>query len=221
MRSISIVVIALSSIACAQETRDVLVGYQSRDVLVGKKHKQIAQPVNATLDIQRGRLLAVQPSSYYAGANTQYYYVSPACLNTWWCHILAGDPSATTEFVYGTAMWFVVQGPEYTYVAYSTELASPQDFTINGNVAYGLYGSRLYIWNDLGYYYALTIYQKAVAPQPAVSRPSPPLHYAEAAAPTTGTAARNAADDAPVRREHRCASDQPLERNGPMLTSCR
>jgi len=149
------------------QMRTITVGYENRkeQFTVGKKTKwrRVSVPVTITVAELPGKVLAVQRSSYYAGTNTQYNYVSPACLNSFWCHLLAGDPGATSQAVYQPYTLLVIQGADFTYGATSTELSSGR-FTASSEVTYGLLGGTLYLF-DGGTAYPLSISAQVANPR--------------------------------------------------------
>ena len=154
--------LAQDSPAAPVAMRTITVGYENRKekYTVGNKTKshRVSVPITITLEEFSGKLLAVQSSSYYAGTNTQYNYVSPACLNNLWCHLLAGDPGATSQAVYQPYTIFVIQGADSTYGAYATNV-SASAFTMNKAITYALDGNTLYLF-DGGIAYPLSITQR-------------------------------------------------------------
>jgi hypothetical protein len=143
--------------------RTITVGYESQKekFTVGKKIKsrRVSVPITITVQELPGKLLAVESASYYAGTNTQYNYVSPACLNSFWCHLLAGDPGAISQAVYQPYTVFVIQGADSTYGAYVTGVSIAPAFAVNKPITYALNGGTLYLF-DGSIAYPLTIAQQ-------------------------------------------------------------
>jgi hypothetical protein len=126
--------------------------------------------VNKTIRAQAAILGHVEVTSdlLRTESSTQYYPVSAACLNTWWCHVLAGDPSSqtTTQPVYSTQTWFVlVDTGRMVYVCREngSQLSS---FTVNKAVKFGLNGDQLVLVDDAGVNHMLEIVQKTLPPPP-------------------------------------------------------
>ena len=145
--------------------RTITIGYENRKIAhgaftAGGKKSRI--PITITIEEFPGKLLAVESASYYVGTDTQYYYVSPRCLNSFWCHLLAGDPGATSRAVYQPYTQIVIQGKDSTYGAQTTQF-SPIAFPSTA-VTYGVYGSTLYLFNGEKAY-PLTITGQMANPQ--------------------------------------------------------
>jgi hypothetical protein len=125
-------------------------------------------PLETTIPAQPGTLFYVNTSNDLLGmqSGTQYCYVSPACLNTWWCHILAGDPGAqtTTQPVYSTNTWFGVKDAAGTVYICRESGSYISSFTMNKPMLFGFYGNQLVLVDDHSFRHLLEVVQKRLPP---------------------------------------------------------
>jgi hypothetical protein len=134
------------------------------------KMKEVTESVavEKIIPAETGILFYVDTANTLLGtqSSTQYYYVSPACLNSWWCHALAGDPGAqtTTQPVSLTNTWFGLKdatGMVYICREFGSYLSS---FTVNKVVKFGFNGDLMVLVDDHGVNHTLEVVQKRLPP---------------------------------------------------------
>jgi hypothetical protein len=131
------------------------------------KTKQVFDSVQTVRNVpmQAGLLYYVDTNTQLLATQsfTQYNYVSPSCLNSFWCHLLAGDPSAqtTTQPISVTSTWFglIDARSKYVYICRETGV-SVQSFTVNKAVAFGFDDDLLILVDDNGNNHKLQVIQK-------------------------------------------------------------
>jgi hypothetical protein len=130
---------------------------------------QVSKPVTRTLEAHTAKVVDARNVNYLQRTDYQYQYnyVSHACLNTWWCHLVVGDPTAeaTARPVYSDYTFFAFEdtGTGDIYVAGQAG-SHLLGFAINSRVQYAVDSGNLAVIDNQGNTHQIGIIQKILKP---------------------------------------------------------
>jgi len=140
-------------------------GKPKRDRHGNPKIVHIWHPVQKTVEAYLARVADAHKVGYVERTdyNYQYNYVSPACLNTWWCHMIVGDPTAqaTAQPVYGELTVYAFEDATSGDVYIAHEPGSHLlGFAINSTVKYCVDSGGLVVIDNQGDTHRVELVQK-------------------------------------------------------------
>jgi hypothetical protein len=141
-----------------------------RDGKPKMKWVNVPKAITRTLDAYTAKVVDVRSFSYLQRTDYSYYYnyVSPACLNTWWCHLLVGDPTAqaVAQPVYGDYTLLALEDTSTGDIYIARQAGSYLlSFAINSTVKYGSYGAGLVVVDNRGAQHDVDLIQKILKPE--------------------------------------------------------
>ena len=130
----------------------------------------VPRPKTRTVEVHLAKVLDARAVSYLQRTDYsyQYNYVSPACLNTWWCHLIVGDPTAqaVAQPVYGEVTIFTFEDADAGDIYIGREAGSYLlSFAINSTVKY-IADGNLTVSDNYGRIHQIELVQKILKPTP-------------------------------------------------------